>query len=54
MLLQGEVLIAGLAGLAAADVAEGTFVGKLVRGDDGVPQNHGVGAVLAAVAVIVL
>ena len=53
VLVQGEILVAGGAGLAAADVAQGHHVGMLVRGDDRVAQNHGVGPVLAAVVVIV-
>ena len=53
MLVQGEILVAGGAGLAAADVADGALVGKFVGGDDRVAQNHGVGPVLAAVVVIV-
>src|SRR5699024_762299 len=45
VLVQGEVLVAGGAGLAAADVADGALVGKFVGGDDRVAQNHGVGPV---------
>ena len=54
VLVQGEILVAGGAGLAAADVADGALVGKFVGGDDRVAQNHGVGPVLTAVVIVVL